>query len=110
MVPFVVMEDTEFAELLAATGTHLRSGGSLEAYEPSSLRIGFAACNGNAPATGGCLRAGEHRYDLYCTVHEGADAMTLCFEYDAQKLAAETVQDWLGYFTLFLEGITMENA
>lgn len=108
MVSFVVMEDTEFAELLAAIGTHLRSGGSPQVHEQSSLRIGFVACNGNAPASGMC--AGEQRYDLFCTVHEGADAMTLCFEYDAQKLAAETVQDWLGYFTLFLEGITMENA
>ncbi|MFV0348238.1 MAG: SDR family NAD(P)-dependent oxidoreductase [Halodesulfovibrio sp.] len=110
MVPFAVTEDTEFAELLAATGSHLRSGGSLEAHEQSSLRIGFTACNGNAPATGRCLCVGEHRYDLFCTVHECTDAMTLCFEYDARKLAAETVQDWLGYFALFLEGITMENA
>jgi hypothetical protein len=108
MVPFAVTEDTEFAGLLAATGAHLRSGGIPQAHEESLLRIGFAISNGTAPVTGMC--AGENRYHLFCTVHERADGMTLCLEHDAQKLAAETVQDWLGYFVIFLEGITMENA
>lgn len=108
MVPFAVTEDTEFAGLLAATGAHLRSGGIPQVHEESLLRIGFAVSNGTAPVTGMC--AGENRYHLFCTVHERADGMTLCLEHDAQKLAAETVQDWLGYFVIFLEGITMENA
>ena len=47
----------------------------------------------------------EKNYDLVCSVQNVSGGMVLQFDYDRQFLTAETAENWLGYFELFLDDV-----